>query len=393
MKKITNLFILITCAVLLLTACSSEYDNYIEEVKTGYLGGCLDVTVGEVFSQTLPDGTWDSGETDSGKIIVEYKSSIEGIETAIQFTVTDKNHFSISGISVDGIIPGSTEEAAQLIESRYTLYYGNKYPDKAAIEFMPNEPSVNIMKGLSASYAEKAKNPVDIADYLDKSKDDIISELGLKEDGGFYKNDEVSIMYDDEESKVFSAVLSESRIYSLFGASPYKDIDENLNKISDRFEAVDVQEGMDNTYSIMLKRNNSNDSLTISYDVTTNSITEIIYMYDALSDYEPEDEYEFEGASWNDIIGGSFSCPDCGGDIFIGVTTDYMQPYIEGVAGDGEFCVYGTLSVINDSCLRYSDEYGEFDIIIVDSDTIVIESDTMAEYAGTYTKYSWTQAG
>ena len=292
MKKFITGLSLIVLIAISLTACSSEYDKYIEEVKTGYLGGCLDVTVDEVFSQTLPDGKWDSGETDSGKIIVEYKSSVENIETAIQFTITDENHFSVSGISADGITPETDEEGALYIDSRYIQYYGIQYPDKAAIDFMPNEPTTNLMQGISAAYAEKAKNPIDISNYFEKPKDDIISDCGLMESGGIYKNNEFSILYDDEEAKVFSANLINSRIYSLFGVQTYKDVEESLNKISDRFEKISEQEGTDNAYSIMLKRNNSSDSLIISYDMTTNSVKEITYMYDGLSDYEADDENE-----------------------------------------------------------------------------------------------------
>ena len=68
MKKI-GLFIISTLLCALLCSCSSDYDKYIDEVKTGYLGGCFDDTISEVFEQTMPKGKWDGGETDDGKII------------------------------------------------------------------------------------------------------------------------------------------------------------------------------------------------------------------------------------------------------------------------------------------------------------------------------------
>lgn len=289
MKKILCIFTMII-VIAGLSACSSEYDQYIEEVKTGCLGGCLDVTVDEVFSEIMPEGKWDGGETDDGKIIVEYKSDFADIETTIQLTVIDENHFSVSGISVDGILPQSDEEGASIIEGRYTQYYGSKYPDKAAIDFMPNEPVKNIMDGISAIYAEKARNPIDIANYLDKPEDEIKTALGVEDKDEFLTNSEISLMYDAENSRIDNVIISGSRIYSLFGVQTYQTIDEALNRVSDRFEKVSEQDGMDGTMNVMLIRNNSEDALTVTYDTLTGSITEVAYMYNGLEGYRAEQE-------------------------------------------------------------------------------------------------------
>lgn len=288
MKKFLCVFTLLVAAIAL-SSCGA-YSEYIEEVKTGYLGGCLDVIVDEVLSDTLPNGKWDGGETDDGKIIVEYKSKIEDMETAIQFTITDENHFKVSGISVDGVAPETDAEGASLIESRYTQYYGNKYPDKAAIDIMPNEPAANLMQGISAAYAEKAKNPIDLSNYFDKSTDELKTTLGIEEKDGFLMNSEISLMYDDEAKRVDIATISGSRVYSLFGLQTFKTVEDSLNKISDRFEKVSEQDGEENTKSVMLIRNNSEDSLTVTYDTTTNSITEITYTYNGLEGYRAEQE-------------------------------------------------------------------------------------------------------
>lgn len=288
MKRILYLLAVIIAA-LGLASCGA-YSEYIEEVKTGYLGGCLDVTVDEVLSDTLPNGKWDGGETDDGKIIVEYKSKIEDMETAIQFTVTDENHFKVSGISVDGVEPETDAEGASLIESRYTQYYGNKYSDKAAIDIMPNEPAANLMQGISATYAEKAKNPIDVSNYFNKSTDELKTTLGIEEKDGFLMNSEISLMYDAEAKKVDTATISGSRVYSLFGVQTFKTVEDSLNKISDRFEKVSEQDGAENTKSVMLIRNNSEDSLSITYDVNTSSITEITYVSNGLEGYRAEQE-------------------------------------------------------------------------------------------------------
>ena len=83
-----------------------------------------------------------------------------------------------------------------------------------------------------------------------------------------------------------------------------------------------------------------------------------------------------------------FSCAECGGDLFIGVTTSNMQPYIEGSAYDDAFYINGALDIVDDSTLRYVSEDGEFDIIIQDGNTFVIETNTMRAFAGTYIKYN-----
>lgn len=177
-----------------------------------------------------------------------------------------------------------------MIESRYTQYYGNKYPDKAAIDIMPNEPAANLMQGISAAYAEKAKNPIDLSNYFDKSTDELKTTLGIEEKDGFLMNSEISLMYNAEAKKVDTATIRGSRVYSLFGAQTFKTVEDSLNKISDRFEKVSEQDGAENTKSVMLIRNNSEDSLTVTYDTTTNSITEITYAYNGLEGYRAEQE-------------------------------------------------------------------------------------------------------
>ncbi len=71
MKKIIGIIVLLI-AMIGICSCSGQYDKYINEVKNGCLGGCLDTTIAEVFEQTMPKGNWSGGETDEGKIIVEY---------------------------------------------------------------------------------------------------------------------------------------------------------------------------------------------------------------------------------------------------------------------------------------------------------------------------------
>lgn len=399
--------------ILSFTACNSEYDKYMTEVKTGYLGGCLDATVDEVFSQSMPNGKWDGGETDSGKMIVEYQGELSGSEVRIQFTVENENQFKVSSIKGDNVQPQNAAEAAAIIESRYVQYYSYKYPSKAAADMMPNEPTENLLNGISAAYAEKAKNPIDIANYLDKTQNEIQTAFNLKDDGaGTFSNSEISLMYGD--SKVDNVTVKGSRIYSLFGLQTYQSIDTVSGKIGDRFEKISEEEKQDGTKSVAFIRNNSEDSLIVTYSAATSCVTELTYISNGMAGYraeqerlkkEAEEKAAAEAAakakaeatarktSWKTITGSSFTCSDCQGDIFIGITTEDMQPYIEGTANGGMFSIYGSLAIISNSKLHYSGDEGSFDIIIKDENTIVIETNSLRAFAGTYKKYSWIQAG
>ena len=288
MKKILCLFATFIVAIGL-TSCGT-YGKYIEEIKTGYIGGCLDVTIDEVFSQTIPNGKWDSKEMDDGKIIVEYKSKAEDNEASIQFIVTDENHFNISSVIIDGAIQTTDEESVSLIESRYIQYYGNKYPNKAAADCMPKEPKTNLLNGISAAEAERAKNPIDIVNYLDKTNEEVKNALSIEETEEVLKKSEISIKYNTENSRIDTAIVSGSRVYSLFGVQTYQTLETALGKIADRFEKTSEQDNGDGTSTVTLIRNNSEDSMTIKYDTATASVTEITYTYNGLEGYRAEQE-------------------------------------------------------------------------------------------------------
>lgn len=392
MKKTLGFLTALAATFALFTACDSGYEAYIDEVAGGYLGGCLDVTVGEVLEASIPGGSWDSGETDSGKIIVEYSADIEGIEMAMQFTVTDENHFKLSAMVIDGEAPGSTEEAGALIESRYASYYGIKYPDRAAYEFLPNEPSENMTNGISAAYAEKAKNPDDISGCLNKTEEELKSELNLTDEDGLLSNPDMYIMYDDEAGVVDTATVT-GRIYSLFGAASYMPIETALANVSDSFTVVTEESNYDGTSSVLLIKNGSEDSLIINYDEQWGIVSEVTYMKDGLLGYS--EEAAQPSVSWEVASDGSFICYDSGANVFIGIMTDYMEPYIEGLAGDGYTEVYGKLMEVTASKLHYSSDTGEFDVIVYSSDSIEIvnASGSMAAFAGSYEKFNSVKAG
>lgn len=291
MKKAITTLLLAMTIVLSFTACNSEYDKYITEVKNGYLGGCFDVSVEELFKETIPNGKWDGGETDNEEIIVEYQGELSGSKVRIQFTVENENQFKVSAIKGETVQPKDASEAAAIIESRYIQYYSYKYPDKAAADMMPNEPTENLLNGISVSYAEKAKNPIDIANYFDKTQNEIQTALSLKDDGaGTFSNSEISLMYNTENVKVDNVTIKGSRIYSLFGLQTYQSIDTVSGKIGDRFEKIAEESKEGETSTVTFIRNNSEDALFVTYDINTDCITEVAYICDGLAGYRAEQE-------------------------------------------------------------------------------------------------------
>ena len=62
MKRILSLITIISIFAVCLSGCdnNSVYESYIEEVKNGYLGGCTNVTVEEVFSELLVENGVDT---------------------------------------------------------------------------------------------------------------------------------------------------------------------------------------------------------------------------------------------------------------------------------------------------------------------------------------------
>lgn len=261
-----------------LCSCSSEYDKYIHEVKTGYLGGYLDSSISEVFSQVMPNGKWSGGETDDGKIIVEYKSELSGGKIQIQFNVSDDDNFKVSAIKGDSLQPKTASDAGAVMRSLYIQHYSAKYPAKADENILPREPYENLLNGISAVYAEKAKNPIDISIQLDKSKDEVQAVLNINISDDGLADTRLSIIFNSDNSSINSVEISGSRVYLLFGVQTYQTFHGIDSKISDRFEKVSERDNQDVTVSVLFIRNNSEDSFSISYNSETDCITDIIYI-------------------------------------------------------------------------------------------------------------------
>ena len=405
MKRILYFIALSVCIVLCVCGCSSKYTQYIEEVKNGYLGGCLDVTVDEVLSQSMPKGKWDGGETDEGKIIVEYRGILTGSETRIQFTVTDEHHFKVSAMKGDTVQPKTAADAAAVIKSRYIQYYSNKYPDKTVADMLPKEANENLLNGISSAYAEKAKNPIDIADYLDKTPNEVKTALNLTEDeDGTLSNSEIFIMY-DENQKMDTVSINNSRIYSLLGLQTYQSFDGVSEKIGDRFEKISEREEQDSKSAVFV-RNNSSDSLMVRYDTERGYIAELTYICDGAADYRAEQErmrqeeakknvsvYDNSNASnstaqsipWQSMV-GEFEGEN--------LNTIYLenrdgQPYLILATYRGGEDVEGFLTLLDDGSLFYfNGGTHSFTLKFVDRNTIELIDDTWdGNIVGKYTRW------
>lgn len=289
MKKIIGIFVLLI-TMIGVCSCSGHYDKYINEVKTGCLGGCFDTTIAEVFDQTMPKGNWSGGETDEGKIIVEYGAEPETGKIQIQFTVEDDNNFKISAIRGDSVRPQSAAEAGTFMRNIFVQYYSSKYPDKAGQKLMPNEPDENLLTGISSVYAEKAKNPSDIANQLDKSKDSIKTALNISDSEDGLEDTGLAIMFNEDDSAIDSVEISNSRIYTLFGVQTYQAYEGTEEKLADRFVIASERDNPDGTHLAAFIRNNSEDSLVITYDSAIGYIKDVQYIRNGFEGYRAEQE-------------------------------------------------------------------------------------------------------
>ena len=118
MKRILSLITIISIFAVCLSGCdnNSVYESYIEEVKNGYLGGCTNVTVDEVFSETL-GGKWSGYKTDSSETVVEYSAKLDNNDLQMLFTIENENIFKVSSIKGVNIQTDTAEDIANVIQN------------------------------------------------------------------------------------------------------------------------------------------------------------------------------------------------------------------------------------------------------------------------------------
>ncbi len=172
----------------------------------------------------------------------------------------------------------------------FVQYYSAKYPDKAAQKLMPNEPDENLLTGISSAYVEKAKNPSDIANQLDKSKDSIKAAININDSEDGLEDTGLLIMFNEDDSAIDSVEISDSRIYTLFGVQTYQAYEGTEEKLADRFVIASERDNPDGTHLAAFIRNNSEDSLVITYDSAIGYIKDVQYIRNGFEGYRAEQE-------------------------------------------------------------------------------------------------------
>lgn len=174
--RIGKLLVAIVLIAVAVVACSSLFSgqtdseevNYISLVQNGYLGEYTDITVKEIldshYGMLYENEEWDSGETDSGSIIVQARYYDEGMEedaTTIQFTMLNEECFKITAF-VDPLNP--VEKATDLLavmNYNYLMTYiaenrsvaGDPLAEKDFIARLGQISGSAVQYGASAEYS------------------------------------------------------------------------------------------------------------------------------------------------------------------------------------------------------------------------------------------------
>lgn len=173
MKKIQISILSFFTVLVIFMFAGCDSTDYVSIVQNGYLAEYTDMTVKEFLSghykKDYDKETWDGGETDEGKEIVEARfSSTSGDkeDAVMQFEMLDEERFKIAAF-VDPAKP--RKDAAERLVTFNTMYieqYANTHPElhedaKTMQEFMARLGKISgssITYGASAEYGgDRAK--------------------------------------------------------------------------------------------------------------------------------------------------------------------------------------------------------------------------------------------
>lgn len=152
MKKFIHTAVTLTILLFILTSCSGE--DSVSMVQQGYLGEYTDMTVQEIldghYGMMYESITWDGGETDDGKEIVQVKYEDSIFETddtvTIQFTVYDNNIFKVTAF----VDPSEEIEKSSDLQAVFNYMYLEQFLAKHRSEADNMEFEYDLISRLDA---------------------------------------------------------------------------------------------------------------------------------------------------------------------------------------------------------------------------------------------------
>lgn len=135
-KLIGGLFILVVLIVVITSlngGKSSGIDQYIDIVKTGYLGNYKSVTISKVLETNFPNCKWDSFQSKGKNIVQVNAEEVINNKTnklQIQFAVEKDNTFNVVNFKVNDEVSKQPYETKLVLDTLYDQY-SKKVSDKS----------------------------------------------------------------------------------------------------------------------------------------------------------------------------------------------------------------------------------------------------------------------
>lgn len=98
---------IVVLIALTFTACATQEDKNINQVRTGTMNRYPNVPIGKAFKQFFSNGKWSAFTSTKGEQIVEFNGNCYWLDVSvpmkIQFKIDDNDSFSLSYLGVDGV--------------------------------------------------------------------------------------------------------------------------------------------------------------------------------------------------------------------------------------------------------------------------------------------------
>lgn len=266
----------------LIGSTDNKLNDTITIVQNSYLGEYTDITVKEIldnyYGMLYENEEWDSGETDSGSIIVQAKYYNEGMEedaTTIQFTMLNEECFKITAF-VDPLNP--VEKVTDLLAAmnyNYLLAYmaenrsvaGDALAEKDFIARLGKISGSAVQYGASAEYSGNRATicEIDGQTPLDVSVSMLLDNYGLL-DMSYYWGTDVLEQASSTEPK-------ETETTTPATASPQEeyDADEMLLAVLNGESSFIMSDTYENVFLNRVKK--------VGYDEFDSPLIPVFYAY------------------------------------------------------------------------------------------------------------------